>query len=409
MAALAVEPLLSTIAVKLETIRSFEDTYGAELAFHFDPITEFWGFTENPSSHILAFFLDPRQSHGQGQVYLRAFEKLVCSPTAPPLMSPAQLPDHVQSELAVKEGRIDVVVEYPGFCIAIENKLWAGDGDGQVDRYTTYLQRKYPSSHVLVYLTPDGREPDGSSKKTGDEALSRRPEEFKCLSWKLNLLPLIDEWQRLSRSDHVRWFLKSFERALRNKLGVREMNEQNQIVEHIRRTPGGISSTFAIASSIEALKAQLYDKLVSDAKDFADEKGERWQIDTGGRDWARSNRFGIRFSKSAWQDEAIWIGFEEGRSRVYIGVCHREIGKGVDDSSLLNRVKTNPQLVPTQLNPSSFPPAVWLTGQYFPGVYMNWEQPHVWADIQKGDGSEFYVTLRRILGEYSHLLDAAVE
>lgn len=64
--------------------------------------------------------------------------------------------------------RIDVVVKVGGASpavVGIENKIHAGEGRRQLAKYQAALDERYPSDHgkVLVFLTPEGREPETSS------------------------------------------------------------------------------------------------------------------------------------------------------------------------------------------------------------------------------------------------------
>jgi len=65
--------LLSTVNATIKNLERFKHQYDREFAFDFDPIRDIWGFQETRVSALLAYFLDPRQRHGQGRVYLDSF------------------------------------------------------------------------------------------------------------------------------------------------------------------------------------------------------------------------------------------------------------------------------------------------------------------------------------------------
>ena len=57
-------------------------------------------------------------------------------------------------------GRIDVFAVFSdlNLVVAIEVKVWAGEGDGQIGRYQSFLDRRFPEGkRAVVFLTPHGR------------------------------------------------------------------------------------------------------------------------------------------------------------------------------------------------------------------------------------------------------------
>lgn len=117
-------------------------------------------------SRILAYLLDPRQSHDQGTVFLIAFLQAVSRkmPGGESVEWVGSLDCgacRVTAEHHAEEaGRIDLVIEFPcGTRIAIENKVDHFEGDRQLPRYREWLDKRSVKrgQQVLVFLTPDGR------------------------------------------------------------------------------------------------------------------------------------------------------------------------------------------------------------------------------------------------------------
>ena len=68
------------------------------------------------------------------------------------------------------EGRIDILIKFKSYWIAIENKIYAGDREGQLKRYHTFLKRKTKNERFdLIYLTLDGHKPSEESVKNLSE------------------------------------------------------------------------------------------------------------------------------------------------------------------------------------------------------------------------------------------------
>src|SRR5262249_5386935 len=78
-------------------------------------------------SKIVAWFLNPNQTHGQGSLFLRLFLDTLRVETQ------SEDCDHadVRTEVSIKDGRLDIFVSARNLRLAIENKPWAGDQDSQ--------------------------------------------------------------------------------------------------------------------------------------------------------------------------------------------------------------------------------------------------------------------------------------
>lgn len=92
-------------------------------------------------------------------------------------------------------GRIDVFVclENLRFVIAIEVKIWAGEGLNQISRYQDFLVRKFSHSDwkkLIIYLTRYGE----STKTASEEDEINNEAPILCMSWK-DISDIIDECQ----------------------------------------------------------------------------------------------------------------------------------------------------------------------------------------------------------------------
>ena len=120
-------------------------------------------------SNFLAWLLDPNESHGRGDRYLKAvlMDLFRRTPGDRPL-SPAQVEATVLSGVEVRREwrHIDLllVCRRPQFVVAVENKVDTTDSRGQLERYEAEVGREFPAADgwrsTLVYLTPDGSLPN---------------------------------------------------------------------------------------------------------------------------------------------------------------------------------------------------------------------------------------------------------
>jgi hypothetical protein len=118
-------------------------------------------------SNFLAWLLDPGESHGQGDLFLKALLMDLARRARDQGFNPPFSPVHLDgADLANVEIRrewksLDLLVlsSEPAFVIVVENKVDSGEHSNQLHRYEETLAREFPDrSAMLVFLTPDGAE-----------------------------------------------------------------------------------------------------------------------------------------------------------------------------------------------------------------------------------------------------------
>ena len=161
--------LLSEVTPHLEEARKATLQRDRQLAPRFN-VFKYLLKDELGLSRMIADLLDPAAEHGQGTAFLEAM--LDTFPETRGLIgerrSTTADPIKIMTERWTTDGRrIDITVDIPvrggWFCLAFENKPYAGDQAGQLESYLAYLHEQYGRRFLLVYLPPDNREPDESS------------------------------------------------------------------------------------------------------------------------------------------------------------------------------------------------------------------------------------------------------
>lgn len=105
-------------------------------------------------SDLLATFLDPRQSHGLGTLFLTELLRVV----APKLDTPNLR--HAWAEREWHNVDILIVDDTRRFAIIIENKIDTAEHSDQLSRYYADVRNHFPEHAILaLYLTPDGDAP----------------------------------------------------------------------------------------------------------------------------------------------------------------------------------------------------------------------------------------------------------
>ncbi len=117
-------------------------------------------------SNFFAWLLDPAESHGQGDLFLKAvlMDLFRSTPSAKRPLSPVALDGVELSGVEVRREwkSIDllIVCRQPAFAVAIENKVGAGEHSGQLKRYEGLVRELFPGYPPLfVFLTREGDEP----------------------------------------------------------------------------------------------------------------------------------------------------------------------------------------------------------------------------------------------------------
>ena len=110
------------------------------------------GLNETDTSRLLAFFLDVKEHHKAGRLFLEKFQKLInCTQFNIPLFSHPCVTTEKDLD---QYGRADIVLEEDKYAIIIENKLFgARDQKDQLEDYGNWLKEHFPEGYLLVYLS----------------------------------------------------------------------------------------------------------------------------------------------------------------------------------------------------------------------------------------------------------------
>jgi|GEM_PF-4213309 len=410
----SVAELLSTVSSRLADLRRYRALYDRELALDFDPIGQFWGLQENVSSKVLALFFDPNEAHAQGDVFLRAFLELMWRETGNDSLSEIirknQLPQvDVRTEFTTpitehcEGGRIDIVLFFdsPTFCVAIENKLGAPDQEDQIDRYQGYLKdSKYCKSHVLVYLTPDGREPSKYSKK--EKIKEEEKASFCLLSWQRDMKDLANTWRGLCQAERVRFFLKDFSYAIDRKLGGGScMDEEKAVGEQILESPESFNAAAAIFDAWAFVQNELIKKFKKEMEEIAIEKELKVKFfkDFGVKDE------GFTLWHNDWHQFFISFEFSANNFKNMIyGICYQNDPPDRDPNieRSVEIIKGAAHRDDSQ-KPSDYYPIHYCMESKF----QNWDTTLVLRNIQEGRSSELYTCIVEKIDYLRPIIDDA--
>ena len=163
---------------------------------------------ENRLSDIIADLLNPTGNHGQGDTFLTKFAETVCGCTISALPSPLVKREDTTSFIDNYLRRIDILVDFRTFGIAVENKPWANDQIDQINDYVDHLEKKFMGNFVIVYLSPNGTDPKSISVSKSKRLSSEKKLILSAYTG------LFREWliycYKQSKAEKIRWFLSDF-------------------------------------------------------------------------------------------------------------------------------------------------------------------------------------------------------
>lgn len=134
-------------------------------------------------SNFLGWLLDPAESHGAGDLFLKAIVMDMLRETAEDLrpkgVSPIDLDGAQIASVDIRREwkNIDLLIhcESPKLVIAIENKIRSGEHGGQLSRYKQIVRDAFPDEPAMfVFLTREGDDPSDEDWTTYSYAEIKR-------------------------------------------------------------------------------------------------------------------------------------------------------------------------------------------------------------------------------------------
>lgn len=335
----------------------------------FNPF-QFMRTDEMGLSKILAFLLDPKETHGQGDLFLNSFLKYIGKHNFLAY-------DNIQVcvEKATSENRRhDIFIE--GFLnhrrhwiVSIENKLrFASDQEEQLKDYRDDLEGYREVEYCLIYL-PVFKEPPSENSILKNEWEDLISTKKAILMSAKDLLDWLDN--TLIIAPAIKQFSQDLKKFLSEELmGNTETNDD--LVNYLMKNENN-DALYSALSVIDS-KAQLYENLIERlaeqlqerfAHDYKKLKNYGWKcnfyVEVTGKDC------GIYFDA----EDIYWgIGAEFGSynlSEGHYGVyCHKD--KYPKLYALLNEIFDNPD-IKARFNKNKF----WVMRKYFDGSLRNWD------------------------------------
>ena len=248
-------------------------------------------------SNFLAFILDPAESHGQGQLFLKAvlMDLLKHAPAEMRPLSPIDLDgiDLRGVEVRREWNSIDLLIlcKEPRFAVVIENKVRSREHSNQLARYQKTVADHYPDLPGLyVYLTPEGDEPSEDSWVPYTYADIHR------------VFTRIRQTYQNAIGEEVQVFLDHY----LNLLGTRFMNDEelDKLCRQIHKNHR--QALDLIWERVGTPESGVIGEVATTLDD-----DHRWNVL-----WQIANQ--VNFMPKAWLDWSLPIGTEYGDERVWL-------------------------------------------------------------------------------------------
>ena len=269
------QQFFAELSPRLDTAKALERALDRHLARRFN-VFDYLNTFEVGLSRIIADLLNPTARHGQGTIFLATLlGKLTEIRDRPDLRTDFAKPIRVVTERVItNQRRLDISVEIPDgdgtYCLAIENKPYAGDQPNQIKDYLDFLEQEYPKRFLLIYLSPTGEGPDESSLPRDElqdwqgrfaimayrgHPESANPEEessgdaFDDFRVGLSLANWFAACRRRCDPDRLRWFLGDAEVFCQRTFGGHSMptdSETRAMREYLFSNPDQLATAQAV-------------------------------------------------------------------------------------------------------------------------------------------------------------------
>ena len=335
----------------------------------FNPF-QFMRTDEMGLSKILAFLLDPKETHGQGDLFLNSFLKYIGKHN---FLAYDKI--QVCVEKATSENRRhDIFIE--GFLnnkrrwiVSIENKLrFASDQEEQLKDYRDDLEGYREVEYCLIYLPVFKEPPSENSIEKGKWEELIGAKKAILLSAK-DLVDWLDN--TLIIAPAVKQFSQDLKKFLSEELmGNTETNDD--LVKYLMKNENN-DALYSALSVIDS-KAQLYENLIETlveqlqerfAHEYKKLKNYGWKCNFYGE--VTEKDFCIFFdAEDLYWGVGAKFGYtnlSEGQYGVY---CHKDEHPKLYD--LLNEIFDNPD-IKARFNKNKF----WVMRKYFDGNLRSWD------------------------------------
>lgn len=200
--------------------------------------------------------LNPNGSHSEGTLFLKKFVQNIVydgDDISKNIINDIETNSTVKKEETVDGGRVDIVIHIKDNVIPIEVKIGAKDQSEQIKRYYDNYKDCLIDNKVY-YLTIDGDEPSDDSK---GELNCGEDGNIKCISWKENILPWLDDCIKemtlniiKPKKNNVIEVMRQFKQNIENFCGIGDNEMADEIKNLLLKSKDNYLSAINLKNGI---------------------------------------------------------------------------------------------------------------------------------------------------------------
>lgn len=268
---------LSKVSVVLDNISKMRDMLDNKLATRFSVFQVLGDLSETEVSKILAHLLNPRESHAQGDKFLKLFLQMlsqnygtmqnVLSTDICPLDKVLASPELFANAVVKTEDhtdanrRIDVTLQIGKFTIGIENKLWAVEQKNQLADYWKSLAKNNEINRaqaVLIFLCVGKDRTPESMDKIQLTQLTKDGNFFQ-INYEDDIIPWLKECVKVTEAEKIRWYLEEIINWINKYCYWREdfMNDKKILLDIANENESVFKTMLYIQNNLDAVKTSF--------------------------------------------------------------------------------------------------------------------------------------------------------
>jgi hypothetical protein len=320
-------------------------------------------------SAFLASLLNPKESHGQKDAFLKLFLKYFGFKEQGFNSDNCKVEVEKHIGFTTKDGttggRIDIALtDDQGRQILIENSIYAGDQNNLLQRYYHYS----PEAE-LFYLTLGGKMP---AEHSCAELESNK--HFKCLSYKSDILNWLEECQKEATilpivKEAIAQYINLIKYLTNQTADNSLQKELDQLIK------ANLESAFIISNGLDLATKTIFEEFSESIEELC-------------------RKFGLACSNKLNLDEnysGVWMGKKEWQ-HVNIGFQFQNLNKGLVYGFVVKNNPENTEIPPDleiglkQISGNSTKPNGWWPWyRKFEEPYGDWSKHHAWKAILNGN------------------------
>jgi hypothetical protein len=295
------------------------------------------GPDENQLSEVLAELLNPQGAHGQGDIFLKSFLRLLRHTTADNLENVIVYREVRTIYIAKSRRRIDVMIDGGHWGIAIENKPWAGEQRDQFKDYAEDLEQRFGQAFVLLRLI--GRDVGVTSLEPARLGQLVAQKRFATWRYESEMLHWLRECGQACRSSRVYAFLDELCRHVVGefaggfpdpRLAMKQKYLLPALETIFKSAPEQFQHAAAIAEMFPIIREKLVARLFDEVeKGVLKVLGPGWTAERPNEPFVETIWAAFGFHHRGWRN-LYWVRLESQPTRrcVVLGVWH-DFKKGI--------------------------------------------------------------------------------